>query len=418
MQFLVLGGLTFLFVFSLIMGFITKIRMLVIFNFVSGFALFIAVLRYLPVIKFFSVFMSLSSIAVWVLWLLVMIFVQSFRFYATFNPDRNTSFLLKGTWILGIFVYLSLQLFVIDSQVLAWVQIGIIMTILIYWIYKAFKFVHDYQPEFQLFLILGGFLFGLQWASYFYLGDFVFGFIMDGISVLYLMFLAFYISKQLLFELKLNLQMNEEVRSLELDMGVRQISLAENQRKQIVDELNLDVLPRVQKLMGLINAEDVHYEQIEFESHLTLKSLRNYSYSLYPPYIDQLSFSDILKRDFHKHVNTDSARINLDIDHSLRILHHRVFKLWAYRIFQEYLLQFDIFNITSVLNVTIKKITEETWVYEIYHEQSAKQQRPNYQRKSINLGVYMQFMNAHLEEIHHEPQVGWRLVSEFLFPDV
>ncbi len=413
MQFLILGGMTFLFVFSLIVGIITRIQMLIIFNFVSAYALLLSVFRYLPVLEYVSRFASITGIAALGLWLLLLLFVQCFHFYATFKPERTWQFLFPKKWFVVIFLFLLLQIFIWDSRVVANLQIGLISALFLYWIYKAMQFVYDYKFVFQVFLILGGFLFGLQWASIFYVGDFAFGFTIDVIVVSYLMFLAFFISRQLLFELKRNIEMNEEIQFLESEMGVRQIVLAENQRKQIVEDLNSDVLKRVEKLTALLHAEQVKYEQIEFESHLTLKSLRNYSYSLFPPYIDQLSLADILKRDFNKQLPSESANIHIDIDDSQPDVHHRDFKLWAYRIFQEYLLCFDIPKKDTQLKVQLRTLKDDTWIYELTHIPPLVAAKKGLNPKSAHLGVYIQYMNAQFEEVYNSPYLGWRFISDF-----
>jgi hypothetical protein len=94
-----------------------------------------------------------------------------------------------------------------------------------------------------------------------------------------------------------NFNLESEQLELKNKLGLVQLESSETERKRIVSELHNDVLNRIDMLSMTANQSAHNQELVNLNLSESLKVLRKYTYNLYPPHTDVLSFEDICFRE-------------------------------------------------------------------------------------------------------------------------
>lgn len=94
-----------------------------------------------------------------------------------------------------------------------------------------------------------------------------------------------------------NFNLESEQLELKNRLGLVQLESSETERKRIVSELHNDVLNRIDMLSMTANQTAPNQEAVNSNLSESLKVLRKYTYNLYPPHTDVLSFEDICFRE-------------------------------------------------------------------------------------------------------------------------
>lgn len=388
-----MGGLTLLFFLSLIVGIITKIPGLMAYNYSVGYALFISYIQFEQTVVL-STF-NHSGIAVFSLWLLFVVLALMMRYFNSLGISIEIPRYIQLRYIS------LLSLLFLVSAVFEWdpllrvVQLIVIGLFFIILSIRTFFQIKEIQFHFRLLFVIGCMLLILQWLVFYFFFNTLYVLSVNTILLLFFVVFAYFISEAILQELRRNESLNKENSRLELSLGEIQISSIENEREKNARELYNNVVTRVHELAQNLDNEDLDFNLIELESTEMLNTLREYSYSLYPPYLENLQLSDILTRELEKLQFIRPA--TFDFDYSLKILHHRIFKLWVYRIFYEYLRINKIGPDVFGLRIQVKNDKFQGVILEIAHAYEINPNEINEDYIRDQLFTYIRYMNADFE---------------------
>jgi signal transduction histidine kinase len=406
-----LGGAAFLFFLSLITGFISKIKVLHIYSGLSGFVLLLfAFIQPNFILREFFVF---NNFPVLFLWILILTLCFIYRVFMDFSPQKHAVQIIQKNALISISSIVTVQLFLKLHQAVVLAEIVFLSGYFFYLYSKVSRFINHYDFHFRVLFSLGGWILWGNILTLFLIESITTGLALNVILMVYMVILAYFISEQLLQELKRNVLLNEENLELETVLGHKAINSAENERKRMAQDLNGDVLKRVYSLTKKLENNHSDLDNIANESQETLQALRNYSYSLYPPYLENLPLGDILKREIEKRDINDWVVLNINVDESLNVVYHRIFKLWVYRIVNEYINAYLHENrISETLNVLLSCIESDIWAFEIFHDAfNLEEFKPILNIDAID--IYARYMNADFSFIQETNRVGWRFVSKF-----
>jgi signal transduction histidine kinase len=330
-----------------------------------------------------------------------------------FSPQKHAVQIIQKNALISISSIVTVQLFLKLHQAVVLAEIVFLSGYFFYLYSKVSRFINHYDFHFRVLFSLGGWILWGNILTLFLIESITTGLALNVILMVYMVILAYFISEQLLQELKRNVLLNEENLELETVLGHKAINSAENERKRMAQDLNGDVLKRVYSLTKKLENNHLDLDNIANESQETLQALRNYSYSLYPPYLENLPLEDILKREIEKRDINDWVVLNINVDESLIVVYHRIFKLWVYRIVNEYINAYLHENrISETLNVLLSRIESDIWAFEIFHNSvNLEEFKPSLNIDAID--IYARYMNAEFSLINIEGHFGWRFVSKF-----
>jgi len=404
------GGVALLFFMSLITGFISKIKVLYLYSGLSGFVFLLFL--FLQPNYFIRGIIPFQNLSVLFLWLLILTLNFINYFFKNFSPQKQPVKLPRKQVPIFISTVIGIQLLVELNCIFILLEVVLLTLYFLYFYNEVSKFIHHYDLQFRVLFIFGGLLLWGNVITVFLIDSSELTVVLNIALLVYMVVLAYFISDQLLRELKQNVILNEENLELETVLGYKAINSVENERKRMAQDLNSDVLKRVYSLTKSLENDHVDMDKIANESKETLDALRNYSYSLFPPYLENLPLEDILKREIEKRDLHDNLDLILNFDHTRNVIHHRIFKLWAFRILNEYLNTYFNGNwVSESLNVCIYFKDSDIWVFEIFQHTEKSPQNPiNINSDAIE--IYARYMNAEFSLLNDEGHFGWRFVSK------
>lgn len=405
-----LGGVAFLFFMSLITGFISKIQVLYLYSGLSGFILIL--FWFLQPNHFIRSIIPFESLSVLFLWLLVLTLNFINQIFIHFSPQKLPAKSPSKQVFFFISSIIAIQLFIELNYIFILMEVALLTLYFSSFYIRVSKFINHYDLHFRVLFISGGILLWENIITVFLIDSLEAAFVSNIALLVYMVVLAYFISEQLLQELKRNVILNEENLELETALGYKAINSVENERKRMAQDLNGDVLKRVYSLSKSLENDNLDLDNISNESKETLDALRNYSYSLYPPYLENLPLENILKREIEKRDIHDKVDLILNFDNTLNVIKHRIFKLWTYRILNEYLnAYFKGDWMSEVLNVQINRLGSDIWVFEILQYTEKSIENPT-DINSDTIEIYARYMNADFSLINVEGHFGWRFVSK------
>ena len=404
---LFIGGLTFLFAFSSIMAIIAKIDLLYLFSGFSGIALYTLTIKQFHV-PFYKQ-MSGIDLATFVLYLQIGMLLVLLNYLHKLKPNHQLFFANPmGPWVVGLLLLFA-SLVLTSSE---WVDLFQMTLLLAFWVYayiNIFRFTNGFSWSFKLLINLGIPLSMVYWSTLVLDFSSNQSMLLDASILVYYIVLAGFIANQILSEFNNSIALNLENLQLELALGARQILSVENERKRMVQDLHQDVITRVVSLANRSNHDSLDYTRIETESNAALKSIRDYSYSLYPPYLEQLSLKNVLQRELDRFANFESGAvieiIELEANHF-----EPVFKLWVYRVFKEYLWVFHKTPNPQKLHLYLDFTSNLYWELRISHQ--IQDAAASFKTQSAEIEIYTEYYGAVFEEIDNEFQKGWRFLKE------
>ncbi len=124
--------------------------------------------------------------------------------------------------------------------------------------------------------------------------------------------------------------------NLQLNANSIQTTAVELERKRIAVELHDDILNRLSILLMLNRSGNTTNEIIESTLSEINKDIRNYAYRLYPPWIEELTFIEMVERE----LKAMAASLDIEIQYHFYDLKHEfssIQKINVFRILQEFL---------------------------------------------------------------------------------
>lgn len=406
---LFIGGLAFLFAFSSIMAVIAKIDLLYLFSGFSGIALYTLSIKQYHL----TLYSQLSSLdlAALVLHLNFGMLLVLLKYVHKLKPNQRLSFAAPmGPWTIGLLT-LMVSLVITNADWVPLFQITLLLALVLYTFIEIYKFTSGFSYPFKYLIISGIPLTIIFWSSLVLDFSSKQSMVIDAAILIYFIVLASFIAEQILREFNNSIALNQENLQMEIELGARQILSVENERKRMVQDLHQDVIMRVIDLADQSNQDSSDYTRIEAESKATLKSLRDYSYSLYPPYLEQLSLKNILQRELDRFEHLDSVAV-IEINEPEATIVEQVFKLWVYRVFKKYLLLFCTNTKPEKLHLCLDYKSNLHWELRILHQT----QLPIFAEPSKSLDadieIYTAFYGALFEEIDSPFQKEWRFLKD------
>ncbi len=124
--------------------------------------------------------------------------------------------------------------------------------------------------------------------------------------------------------------------NLQLNANSIQTTAVELERKRIAVELHDDILNRLSILLMLNRSGNTTNEIVESTLTKINKDIRNYAYRLYPPWIEELTFIEMVERE----LKAMAASLDIEIQYHFYDLKHEfssIQKINVFRILQEFL---------------------------------------------------------------------------------
>ena len=124
--------------------------------------------------------------------------------------------------------------------------------------------------------------------------------------------------------------------NLQLNANNIQTAAVELERKRIAVELHDDILNRLSILLMLNRSGNTTNEIVESTLSKINKDIRNYAYRLYPPWIEELTFVEMVERE----LKAMAASLDIEIQYHFYDLKHEfshIQKINVFRILQEFL---------------------------------------------------------------------------------
>jgi signal transduction histidine kinase len=175
-----------------------------------------------------------------------------------------------------------------------------------------------------------------------YFNDRILGLSLTEVLVSELVIAAVLTARVIVWEFEENYKMMEQNLKIQQQMGLIHLESVENERKRIVQELQDDILFKINGLEKQVksdstelsnnNRNDSFFKQLD----KTLKSLRKYTYQLYPPHIQQLNVNDIFQREVEI-MQSGEKSIKFKYEGLYANAESFEFKSNLYRIFQQFL---------------------------------------------------------------------------------
>ena len=405
---LLVGGILLLLLLSLFVALIARISILFFYNFLASCVLIFILIQvnFALLERFFSV----ESLTVFMLWMLILVA------HLLHNQLKNYDFQTPSRVFLNKSVLIAISFLLIGQL---FFELGIILTIIevvLLSLYYGYLYVflisnlNGFKMEFRNLIIIGLPLIWLGWLVLSFSGNRVAIEITDFLLFTFLLICAYFLSVQIIEELNRNEELNNENLQMEMTLSRIQINSSELERKHMMSELKSDVLDGVWQLVGDLNSSTIEKGEIINKSSDILKSLRDYSYTLFPPYIDQLSLENVLLRELEKWGDESVGAFEVNCNNELPIFQHKVFKLWVYRIFIDFLRLVKKAN--GPLSVNIEFLTgTDLWYFEIVYHSNVNPDLLKSAAKHMNLDTYLRYMNAEFSFVMEADKNGWRFTS-------
>lgn len=410
----ILGGIALLFSISLIISIVAQIKLLRDFNLITFCAFLLVAVEefHIPAFPYFS-WIGLSNILlvilIWVSYIIFKYYNNRFQLFQIAIEKERFAWLLLLVFLLVWFpqfpwIHQLLQ----GGLWLAW--------LFVFW--GILKFRSRISTAFKGINFIGIPLFAVQWIHVFY--DSIpgnYSVVLHYTVLIYLMVLAVLIAKFILSEFRNSQNMSKQNQRLEKELGQLQFASVEQERKRLVDELHGDVLNRVHMLSHSLISLKKSDRIIEKEVQETLGALRKYSYSLYPPYIEQLSLLDILHREVERYKPRNPERFNFTFLEQDPTLNQPLLKLWIFRIFKEFISFFELESRTNSVVMQWDTSTENRNVLVLFYV-LAEGESPVYKSMvESNVQTYIDYYNAQFDGyIGHNTQ-GWKFTFEMKSTD-
>ena len=148
--------------------------------------------------------------------------------------------------------------------------------------------------------------------------------------------IAVALTNKILSSFKTTNSLLEKNLNLQLEANNIQTKAIELERKRISVELHDDILNRLSMLLMLNRSGNTNNEIIESTLSKINKDIRNYAYRLYPPWIEQLTFVEMVERE----LKAMAASLDIEIQYNFYDLKHEfspIQKINIFRILQEFL---------------------------------------------------------------------------------
>ena len=406
---LLIGGIVLVLLLSLFVALIARISILFFYNFLASYVLIFILIQ--VNFGFLERFFSVEYLAVFILWILIVLAhllnnqLNNYNFQTPSRVFLNKSFLIAITFLIigQSFLELGNRLTLIEVVLLS-----------LYYGYLYVFLNSNLNPiklEIRNLIKIGLPLFWLGWLVLSFSGDRVAIEITDFLIFTFLLICAYFISVQIIEELKRNEELNNENLQMEMTLSRIQINSSELERKRMMSELKSDVLDGVLQLVGDLDSSTTEKGEIINKSSDILKSLRDYSYTLFPPYIDQLSLENVLLRELEKWRDESVGAFEVNCNNELPILQHKVFKLWVYRIFIDFLRL--VKKADGPLSVNIDFLTgTDLWYFEIVYHSNVNPEHLKSAANQVNLDTYVRYMNAEFSFVMEADKNGWRFTSD------
>lgn len=404
-----MGGFSLLFFLSLIVGVITRISGLFAFNLTVGYALVVSYIQ-IEQNSILSIF-NHSGLAAFLFWLLFLVLILHRKYFKSLDlPIWMPKYLEMRYILILALIFLVSALFELNKNARVF---ELVLLSLLFLIFSArtLREIKELQFSFRFLFLTGSMLLLLQWLVFYFPFDTTFILTVNTCLLLFFTVFAYFISEAILLELKRNEELNKENSGLELSLGKVQISSIEKEREKTAKELHSDVVVRVQELAHNLDKKELDFQWIEMESTQTLNALREYSYSLYPPYLENLSLGDILRREVEKLHFVRPASFHLD--YSLKITNHRIFKLWVYRIFHEYLKINKLDSECIGMQLKVMHQGNKGVHLEISHEHVKNKIESSEENTREQLLTYIRYMDADFSVFYTLNSSGWRFKLNF-----
>jgi signal transduction histidine kinase len=391
------------------MAIIAKIELLYLFSGFSGIALYILAIKQFQV----PFYKQLSGIdlATFVLYLNLGMLLILLNYLQKLKPNYRLFFVAPmGPWCSGLMI-LFISLVITSSEWVDFFQMTLLLVLWVYLYINVFRFANGFSWSFKLMIVLGIPLTMVYWSTLVLDFSSNQSLFLDAAVLVFYIVLASFIAEQILGEFKNSIALNLENLQLEIELGARQILSVENERKRMVQDLHHDVITRVANLANQSNQDLLDYNRIEAESNATLQSLRDYSYSLYPPYLEQLTLKNILQRELDRYGYFEPEAL-IEINEPEANHFDQVFKLWVYRVFKEYLLGFHRCPNPQKLHLCLDFTSNFDWELRIVNQIEGVTQGSPFKALSADIEIYTDYYGVIFEEIDSSVQKGWRFLKE------
>ncbi len=222
-----------------------------------------------------------------------------------------------------------------------------------------------------------------------YFNDRDLGLHLTEILILELIIAAVFTARVIVWEFEENHKMMEQNLKIQQQLGLIQMESVENERKRIVQELQDDILFKINGLEKNIRNEnegDSFFKQLE----KTLKSLRKYTYQLYPPHLQQLNLVDIFQREIEI-MQSDEKQIDFIYEGYAYYDFPFETKSNLYRIFQQFL-KYRSWKVPDP-HVRIHCIEREN-SYKWTFQTNAHRLNDNYFSTNQTIDLYLKILNA------------------------
>lgn len=222
-----------------------------------------------------------------------------------------------------------------------------------------------------------------------YFNDRELGLHLTEILILELIIAAVFTARVIVWEFEENHKMMEQNLKIQQQLGLIQMESVENERKRIVQELQDDILFKINGLEKSIRNEkegDSFFNQLD----KTLKSLRKYTYQLYPPHLQQLNLVDIFQREIEI-MSSDERHIDFIYEGYAYYDFPFETKSNLYRIFQQFLKYRNWKNQEPQVRVhCIEKENSFKWTFST----NANRVNDNYFSTNQTIDLYLKILNA------------------------
>ncbi len=208
----------------------------------------------------------------------------------------------------------------------------VIATFILLFLYIYYTYYFKWYNQFILILLTLTSEFAIVTQ---YFNDRELGLTLTEILILELIIAAVFTARIIVWEFDENNKMMEQNLKIQQQLGLIQMESVENERKRIVQELQDDILFKInglEKSIRIENDSDSFFKQLE----KTLKSLRKYTYQLYPPHLQQLNLIDIFQREIEL-MTADDKQIDFVYEGYAFYDFSFETKSNLYRIFQQFL---------------------------------------------------------------------------------
>lgn len=222
-----------------------------------------------------------------------------------------------------------------------------------------------------------------------YFNDWELGLDLTKILIIELIVAAVFTARVIVWEFEENHKMMEQNLKIQHQLGLIQMESVENERKRIVQELQDDILFKINGLEKSVQAEnegDSFFKQLD----KTLKSLRKYTYQLYPPHLQQLNLIDIFQREIEL-MTSDDRQIDFVYEGIAYYDFPFETKSNLYRIFQQFLKYRNWLNKDPQVRVhCVEKEDNYKWTFST----NVNRVNDNYFSTHQPIDLYLKILNA------------------------